>query len=424
MKVAVVGSGIAGLSAARALDERAEVHLFEAAPRPGGHAWTVTVEDGGAEHEIDVGFIVYNRRNYPIFSDLLDELGVATAPTSMSFSVSAPSSIGDGRFEYGADTLSGLLARPANLVDPRFWSIVTGQVRFWRAGERLLDEAPGSGETVGDFCRRARLPRSFVDLYLLPMGGAIWSSPPGEILDFPATTLLAFFRQHGLLKLVDRPAWRTVVGGSARYVDALLRRLRATVHLGTPVRRIEREPGRVRLVTDGGDALFDRVVLATHSDRSLTLLGDGATLREIEILGSIRYRDNDVVLHRDTSLLPRRRRAWSAWNVRLGGADASGVGVTYWMNKLQPLATPSDWCVTLNRTERIDPGAIAFRTTLAHPRLDAAAVAAQERWGEIDGDGGVHFAGAYWRWGFHEDGAWSGERAARTALRGAASEAA
>ncbi len=416
MRVAIVGAGIAGLTAARALDRRAEVDLFEAAPRAGGHAWTVTVEDGGAEHRIDVGFIVYNRRNYPIFSSLLDELGVDTAPTSMSFSVSCA----DGGFEYGAEDLGGLFARRANWIDPRFWAIVAGQARFWRAGSRALEPpsglpAPGVGETVEAFCRRARLPRSFVELYLLPMGGAIWSAPPGEVRSFPARTLLAFFRQHGLLKLVDRPRWRTVVGGSARYVEALVGGLRGRVHLGTPVRRIVRRNGHVRLELGGGHRDYDRVVVATHSDRALRLL-DAPTPAEREVLGAIRYRENDVVLHRDTSLLPRRRRAWATWNVRLDGEGSSGVGVTYWMNRLQPLATPSDWCVTLNRSQRIDPAAVAFRTSLAHPQLDTAAVAAQARWEEIDGTGGVHYAGAYWRWGFHEDGAWSGERAALAAL--------
>lgn len=412
MKVAVIGAGIAGLAAARTLDRHAEVHLFDDAPRPGGHAWTVPVTDGGAEHAVDVGFIVYNRRNYPLFSRLLDELGVETAATSMSFSVSCPAT----GFEYGAEDLGGLFARRANVVDPRFWALVAGQARFWRAGVRALEE--GTGETVGDFCRRARLPRRYVELYLLPMGGAIWSAPPGEMRDMPAETLLAFFRQHGLLKLTDRPRWRTVVGGSARYVDAVIRRLRGSVHLGSPVRRIVREPGRVRVETDTGSGSFDRVVVATHSDQALRLLA-APSAAEREVLGAIRYRENDVVLHRDTSLLPRRRRAWAAWNVRLDGEEASGVGVTYWMNRLQPLATPSDWCVTLNRSELVDPAAVAFRTSLAHPRLDAPAVAAQARWEEIDGIGGVHYAGAYWRWGFHEDGLWSGARAAEAALAAA-----
>lgn len=417
MRVAVVGSGIAGLMAARSLDRQADVHLFEAAPRPGGHAWTVEVEDGGARHAIDIGFIVYNRRNYPRFSALLDDLDVPTAPTSMSVSVTIPTT----GFEYGAETVSGLLARRANLVDPRFWGIVAGQWRFARAGARAL--ADGTSESVGELCRRLRLPRAFVDLYLLPMAGAIWSAPAAAMNDLPAATLLAFFRQHGLLNLLDRPPWRTVVGGSARYVDALLSRLRGTLHAGTPVRGVHREPGGVRLATESGDARFDRVVLATHSDQALRLLAEPSAA-EREILGAIRYRPNDVVLHRDRSLMPRRRGAWAAWNVRLDGGDAAGVGVTYWMNRLQPLATPSDWCVTLNRTERIDPETIAFRTRLDHPRLDAAAVAAQARWQEIDGAGGVHYAGAYWRWGFHEDGAWSGARAAGAALRAVRAEAA
>ncbi len=418
MKIAVVGSGIAGLGAAWALASEHEVHIFEAAPRAGGHACTFEVEEAGVRFPVDLGFIVYNRRNYPSFCRLLDELGVETAPSSMSFSASDPRT----GFEYGGETLSGLLARWTNLFDPRFWKLVAGAWRFARAGEREL--ASGRQRTLGEFARANRLPRPYVDLYLRPMTGAIWSMPLGDALNFPAATLLTFFRQHGLLDLLDRPAWRTVRGGSRRYVEALLARLDATLHLGAPVRSVRRlapQAAGVELRAGGGEALrFDQVVLALHSDQALALLADPSP-EEREILGAIRYRESEVVLHDDASLLPRRRKAWASWNVRLDGSGE--IGITYLMNLLQPLPSATPWCVTLNRTALIDPARIRHREVFAHPQLDAGAVAAQERWAEISGVRGTHYCGAYWRYGFHEDGIWSGERVA-AALGAAARRAA
>lgn len=418
MRVAVIGAGISGLAAAWALSGRHEVHVFEAAPRAGGHAYTVDVEEGGLRFPVDMGFIVYNRRNYPGLCGMFDELGVETAASSMSFGASDPAS----GFEYSGETLASLIARRANLVDPRFWQIAFGAYRFWKAGTRELEE--GRRRTLEEFARESRLPRAFVDLYLRPMAGAIWSMPTEEVRSFPAATLLAFFRNHGLLDLIDRPQWRTVRGGSRRYVEALLARLDATLHLGTPLRSVRRlgEKVELRVGRDGAvqPARFDQVILALHSDQALALLAD-PTPAEQEILGAIRYRPSEVVLHRDRSLLPRRKKAWASWNVRLDGAQ--GIGVTYLMNLLQPLPTEIPWCVTLNRTELIDPALVRYREIFSHPQLDSAAIAAQERWGEISGVRGTHYCGAYWRFGFHEDGLWSGERAAE-ALAASARKAA
>jgi predicted NAD/FAD-binding protein len=407
VRVAVVGAGIAGLAAARDLAGDHDVHLFDAAPRAGGHACTVEVDDPGGRIAVDVGFIVYNRRNYPLFSRLLDELAAPTAESSMGFSVSCPRS----GFEYSGERLRGLLARPANLLDPRLWGVVRGQLRFAAAGAAEL--AAGRDRSVADFAAAARLPDDFLRWYLQPMAGAIWSLPPGEVPAMSARSLLAFFAQHGLLDLRDRPQWRTVSGGSRGYVERLVAALPATLHLGTPVEQVRRLRGRgVELRAGGATAVFDHVVLALHSDQALRLLAEPLP-REEAALRAIRYRDNEVVLHHDTRLLPRRRAAWTSWNVR---ADAgAGIGVTYWMNALQPLAAAGarrNWCVTLNRGDLVDPTTVAYRTRFAHPQLDAAAVAAQSEWGAISGLGGIHYAGAWWRHGFHEDGMWSGLRAA------------
>lgn len=404
MKVAIVGAGIAGLSAAWELSGRHELHVFDAEPRAGGHAWTVDVEERGRSFPVDMGFIVYNRRNYPGFCSLLDELGVETAPSSMGFSVSDPKT----GFEYSGESLATLLARRRNVADPRFWGIVLGAWRFYEAGTRELER--GQSRTLAEFARESRLPRSFVDLYLRPMAGAIWSTPPERVLEFPAATLLTFFRQHGLLDLLDRPEWRTIRGGSRRYVETLTSRIGARFHLGRPVQAIRRLHPGVEIAVGGETARFDQVILALHSDQALAALTD-PTPAEREILGAIRYRASDVVLHDDSSLLPRRRRAWTSWNVRLDGA--ASLGVTYLMNRLQPLPTETPWCVTLNRTDGIDPGRLRRRAELAHPQFDSAAVAAQARWAEISGKHDTHYCGAYWRYGFHEDGHWSGRRAAR-----------
>jgi uncharacterized protein len=414
MKVAIVGAGIAGLSAAWKLSGQHELHLFDAEPRAGGHAWTVDVEEGGRSFPVDMGFIVYNRRNYPGFCGLLDELGVETAESSMGFSVSDPRT----GFEYSSENLMTLLARRRNLADPQFWGIVAGAWRFFKAGTSEL--AAGRRRTLEDFARESRLPRAFVDLYLRPMAGAIWSMPPERVLDFPATTLLTFFRQHGLLDLLDRPEWRTLRGGSRSYVEALTSRLDAAFHLGRPVQSIRRLHPGIELKVAGATARFDQVILALHSDQALALLAD-PTPAEREILGVIRYRASDVVLHDEASLLPRRRRAWTSWNVRLDGSGS--IGVTYLMNRLQPLPTATPWCVTLNRTEAIDPSRIRRQARLAHPQLDTAAVAAQERWEEISGRRDTHYCGAYWRYGFHEDGLWSGVRAAESVVSAAAQAA-
>jgi predicted NAD/FAD-binding protein len=405
LKIAVVGGGIAGLVAARALAGSGHrVTLFEREPRAGGHARTVEVDEDGCRFPVDLGFLVYNERNYPRFSRLLAELGVATAPSCMGFAVEDPAT----GFLLSGDRGAALFARRRNLIDPRFWRVAAGQLAFARAGRREL--AADRLRPLSEFAAAARLPRDFVELYLLPMAGAIWSMPPADVLDFPAATLVRFFDNHGLLTLVDRPVWRTVLGGSGRYVEALVRSSRFALRCGARVSALRRPAdGGVELTVDGERLGFERAIVATHADQALALLAD-PTPAEREVLGALRYRDNEVVLHDDESLLPPPRSR-ASWNVRLGDGR-SGIGVTYLLNKLQPLPARRAWCVTLNRCAEIDPARIRHRVVFAHPQLDAAAIRAQARWAEISGPRDTFYAGAAWRYGFHEDGAWSGERAA------------
>jgi predicted NAD/FAD-binding protein len=421
VRVAVVGAGVAGLVAARELARAHEVVLLERAGRAGGHAHTVEVEEPGiGRFAVDLGFLVYNEPNYPTLTRLFRELGVETAPSSMSFAVHDPAS----GFLLSGDRLGGLLARRRNLVDRRFWAIALGQLRFARRGRRAL--RAGFDGTIAEFARSAGLPWEFVQLYLLPIAGAIWSMPPGRILDFPAATLLRFFANHGLLTLLDRPAWRTVAGGSRRYVERLVESARFQLVTGAAVERLRRSwLGGVELSVGGERLRFDRALLALHSDQALALLAE-PTAAEREILGAIRYRENEAVLHDDPSLLPPPAGR-ASWNVRLAaperdGAAEKGIAITYLLNKLQPLPAQRPWCVTLNRAAEIDPARVRQRVVFAHPQFDRAAIAAQARWSEIDGTGGVHYAGAYWRYGFHEDGAWSGARAAQALAAAAGGE--
>lgn len=406
MRVAIVGSGIAGLAAAWRLNGLCDVTLFEAAPHVGGHTRTIPLLLDGRRVAVDIGFIVFNHRTYPGLTALFTELGVRTRPSDMSFSVRSEST----GFEYNASTVPQLLARRRNLLRPTFYRMLAGILRFHRRAPALLDH-PGE-PTLGEFLRSERLPGPFVDLYLVPMLAAIWSGDPQRMLEMPARTLVRFLHNHGLLTVDDRPQWRVVEGGSRRYVDAFLTRFRGVVRPGTPVRAVRRGPEGVTLDLDEGGERFDRVVLATHSDQALRLLSR-PTPSELEVLGTIPYQENDVALHTDTSFLPRTPTLRASWNYHLDPVDADGkVKVTYWMNRLQGLSVRQDLLVTLNRTERIAPGTLLHRETMAHPIFTREGARAQTRWAEISGADRIHFAGAYWGHGFHEDGLQSGYRAA------------
>jgi uncharacterized protein len=406
MKIAIVGTGISGLVAAHRLHREHEIVVYEAGARLGGHSNTVRVELGEETHDVDTGFIVFNDRNYPEFEALLDELGVATQPSHMGFSVSD----GRGRFEYSGTPL-GIFARPAHLLSPSFLRMLVQWRRFNREAQTLIgmDE---TGPPLGHWLQQQGFSRQFIERLIVPQASAVWSANPEQMWSFPASFMAEFFDNHGMYSLRKRPRWRTVSGGSTRYVEAIAAPWRDCVRLRAAVRRIERLPGAVRVEADGCESEdFDEVVIATHSDQALALLGDPSAA-EREILAAIPYQRNEAVLHTDTSLLPRRRRAWASWNFHLTGAPAGATTVTYWMNNLQRLRSEHEILLTLNRSEEIDPGKVLRRISYEHPVYTTAGVGAQARQSEISGGAGrTHYCGAYWGWGFHEDGVVSALRA-------------
>ena len=410
MRIAIIGAGVAGLTAAHRLGPDHDVTVFEAGSYAGGHTNTITVDDPHVGPlAVDTGFIVLNDRTYPTFTGLLDELGVATQPTHMGFSVSTEPGLDD--FEY-AGTPRGLFCQPRNLVRPAFHRMVAELLRF----NRDLDAERRSGgtRTLGAMLDDGGYSRLFVDRLIVPQVSAVWSADPDQMWTFPAGFLAQFFHNHGMLSVRDRPQWQTVAGGSHTYVKAIEQRLRRPVRTHTAVTRIVRHAGHVEVVpaTTGRAEHFDEVILACHSDQALALLADPSPA-EREILGAIPYQENEAVLHTDASLLPRRRRARQAWNFHLLAEPRDRTTVTYWMNHLQRLATPRDYCVTLNLSDRIDPAHILRTITYAHPVFTPDGIAAQARHGEISGVRRTRYCGAYWRWGFHEDGAWSALRAIR-----------
>ncbi len=408
MKIAVVGAGVSGLVAAHLLSREHDVSVFEANAYPGGHTNTVRVDTPNQTHWVDTGFIVFNDRNYPSFERLLKRLGVGGQPSNMSFAVTDEA----GDFEYASTSPNGLYAKRAHLVTPWFHRMVADLVRFNRDAAELL-RSGGEGPSLGHFLEERRYSRAFVDRLIVPQAAAVWSADPRQMWSFPARFLMEFFQNHGMLGFLNRPQWRTVVGGSHRYVEALVRPLGDRLRLSTPVDAVRRYADRVEITPRGGEAeRFDHVVMATHSDQALSLLTD-PTDREHELLGAIPYQRNEAVLHTDTALLPRRRRAWASWNYHLIEQPTGLSTVTYHMNRLQSLQAEREFCVTLNRTEKIDPEKVIRRIDYAHPVYTAAGEAAHARHGEISGDR-THYCGAYWGWGFHEDGVVSGERVARS----------
>ncbi len=408
MRIAIVGAGISGLTTAHLLDGAHEVTVFEAAGYAGGHTNTVRVDTPHETHQVDTGFIVFNDRNYPRFERLLSRLGVASQPSTMSFSVSD----GRGDFEYSGGSPNGLYAKRAHLVSPSFQRMLADLARFQRAARALLRDGDAEGPSLGHWLEQQHFSPAFIERLIVPQASAVWSADPHQMWSFPARFLAEFFDNHGMLGLRGRPHWRTVSGGSARYVEALVGRLRGRVRLATPVVAVARADDHV-LVTprDGEPERFDEVVLATHSDQALSLLADAGET-ERALLSAIPYQDNEAVLHTDVSMLPRRRRAWASWNYHLLERPGDRTTVTYHMNRLQSLRAEREFCVTLNRTAEIDPASVIATIAYAHPVYTREGVAAQARVAEISGQRHTHFCGAYWGWGFHEDGVVSAERVA------------
>jgi predicted NAD/FAD-binding protein len=404
-RIAVVGAGVSGLVAAAELHRAGhDVTVLEAGSYAGGHTNTIDVEEDGRAIPVDTGFIVLNDRNYPNFSRILEELEVPTQPANMSFGVSD----GRGGFEWAARGARGIFARPSHLTDPRFLRMLSDLVRFNREARTLVG-TNGHGPSLREFLVAGGYSDYFIERLIVPQAAAVWSADPEQMWTFPASFLASFFDNHGVLQLRNRPRWRTVIGGSRRYVEALTEPLAGRIRLRTPVRRIERVPDGVRIATAAGEELYDEAVLAVHSDQALRMLADPAPA-EREVLGAIPYQPNEAVLHTDTSLLPRRRAAWASWNYHLGDEPAGRTTLTYDMNRLQSLPARGRYLVTLNRTDAIDPDKIIRVIQYSHPVYTVAGMAAQKRWAEISGADRIHYCGAYWRWGFHEDGAWSGLR--------------
>jgi predicted NAD/FAD-binding protein len=411
-RVAVVGSGISGLSAAWLLSRGYEVTLFEADARPGGHANTVDVpraNGGSGTVPVDTGFIVYNTARYPNLVALFDHLGVPTAPTDMSFAVS----IDAGAYEYAGTSLTSLFGQPANLFRRDHWRMLADLLRFFREGKALEGAALDFDVSLGDYLEQSGYSDAFVRRHILPMAAAIWSTQPDDVLDHPVATFVRFFANHGLLDLKDRPPWRTVVGGSREYVKRLLADFQGEVRLGNQVNSICRTRDGVSLSVGGGVCRFDACVIATPANQALRLLADPSD-DEQRLLKAFRYNSNTAVLHSDVRMMPRRRRLWSSWNY-IGCDERYGTvpAVTYWMNRLQPLGPDAPACfVTLNPAPMLPSESIVALSEYSHPMFDAASMQAQRELWRLQGRRRTWFSGSYFGYGFHEDGLQSGLAAA------------
>lgn len=409
MKIAIIGSGISGLTAAYLLNRQHDISVFEASDWVGGHTHTVDVQVDGRHFAIDTGFIVFNDWTYPNFIELLNQLGVTYQPTEMSFSVCDPVS----GVEYNGNTLNSLFAQRRNLLSPPFWGMLRDILRFNReAVDDLQQQRIASDLSLGSYLQQRGYGERFIQHYIVPMGAAIWSMSLADMLNFPLQFFLRFFKNHGLLSVTDRPQWQVIKGGSSSYVTPLSASFAERIRLQCPVQRVERDATGVTLYSAAGSERFDKVVFACHSDQALQLLAEPSTTEQ-QILGALPYADNDVVLHTDTRLLPKRPLAWASWNYRLGGPTSQPAALTYNMNILQGLQSETTFCVSLNQTAAIDPSKILARYTYAHPQYSLAGVAAQARWEELLGANHSYFCGAYWANGFHEDGVVSGLRVAR-----------
>lgn len=411
-RVAVVGSGISGLSAAWLLSQSMEVVLYEADGRIGGHSNTVDVPLQNGSVPVDTGFIVYNNRNYPNLVALFNHLSVPTVASDMSFAAS----LDGGAFEYSGSSLSGLLGQKSNVVNPRFWRMLSGILRFYREAPQYVERGDLDAMTLGEYLDASGYSESFVNDHLLPMGAAIWSTTASEMRAYPLVAFMRFFVNHGLVVLKDRPQWRTVSGGSREYVRRILADFRGEVRSGSAVAKIVRKPGQVT-VTDaqGHSDVFTDIVIATHANQALAMLAD-AKAEERALLGAFDYTANTAVLHTDSALMPKRRNTWASWNYisNVSSTDGAQLCVTYWMNMLQTLQTPDPLFVTLNPSREVAAEKIVATFDYEHPLFDSKALKAQKQLWRLQGQRNTWYCGAHFGSGFHEDGLQSGLAAAES----------
>ena len=401
MKIAIIGSGISGMTSAHYLHSHHDITLYEANSYLGGHTNTIDVQSDGQHYAIDTGFIVFNDRTYPNFCKLLDELGVASQNTEMSFSVSC----GKTGLEYRGADYNGLFAQRRNLFSWKYIRLLLDLLRFNKHSPEILAEE-NEDQTVGEFFAKKQNNYSeyFIEKYFLPMASAIWSCPHGTILGFPIRFVVEFYRNHGLLSVNDRPQWKVIKGGSREYIPNLTEKFRDRIRLDAPVINVQRSAEQVTVTTANGAEIYDHVIFATHSDQAIKILGDQATPTEREILSAFPYEKNIAVLHTDRSLMPRTSRAWACWNYHIDKNDSEKATVTYNMNILQSVKSESDFLVTLNCPEKIDPELILKQITYHHPIFSAGRRSFQKRHHELIGPNRTSFCGAYWGNGFHEDG--------------------
>ena len=399
MRIAIIGSGISGLTLAHHLHKNHDITVFEANSHIGGHTHTHAIDLFGQNYQVDTGFIVFNDRTYPHFNALLNEINVPWQPSNMSFSVRNEAT----GLEYNGTTINSLFAQRRNFLKPSFYGMITDIMRFNKESLALLET--GDEVSLGDYLTQNHYKPLFINNYIVPMGAAIWSTDAAKMMDFPARFLVRFFHHHGMLTVNNRPQWRTIAGGSARYVEALTEPFKTKIKLNTPIASVHRLKDFVVLKPQyGEEQTFDYVFFACHSDQALTMLGVNASAAEREILGAIPYQENSIYLHHDASLLPKRKLAWAAWNYHVTAQPSNKVQVTYNMNILQNLTSPEPILVTLNHTDLINPAKVIKRLKYTHPVYTIAGAAAQARHIEISGFNRTSYAGAYWRNGFHEDG--------------------
>lgn len=400
-RIAVVGAGISGLASAWLLSRRYDVTLFEAGSYLGGHTNTVDVTLEGKTHPVDTGFLVFNQKTYPNLIAMFAELGVDSVATEMSFAVS----LENPDLEWAGSNLATVFGQKRNLLRPSFWAMLRDILRFNRESAAWLASPPGGQCSLREFLLQGRYSSAFSDWYLLPMAAAIWSCPTGQMLDMPLATFVRFCQNHGLLQIFDRPMWRTVKGGGREYVQKIAAQL-SDIRLGCEVLAVMRASGSLRVIHAGGEEQFDQVVMACHSDQSRDILGFTASDAQRDMLAAIRYQPNRAVLHTDRALLPRDEKLWSAWNYFAGRGEPGDqpVGVSYLINRLQPLPFKTPVVVTLNPAREPDPARVLAEFDYAHPIFDGPAIAAQQMLAAVQGQGGIWLAGAWGSYGFHEDG--------------------